>query len=110
MKRIDVGIDFYHRLANRDQRQGDGRNNAVQFREKYLLELDKNDAWKDDSPYIIFNFANVKIIGPSFANEAFGYFTIYAKPEKILRKLLFEEISAVQKGIIETELQAGYSR
>lgn len=110
MKRIDVGKEFYHRLANRDQRQGDGRNNAVQFRERYLSELDSVEAWKDDTTYIILDFENVKIIGPSFANEAFGYFTIYANPEKILKRILFEGVSTVQKGIIETELQAGYSR
>jgi len=110
MNRIDVGKDFYHRLANRDQRQGDGKHNATQFREKYLLGLDNTDAWRDDSPFILFDFENVKIIGPSFANEAFGYFTVYASQERILNKIRFENLSTVQKSIIETELTAGYSR
>jgi hypothetical protein len=110
MKYIDVGTEFYHRLANRDQRQGDGRYTAVEFREKFLNELDSKEAWNIDTPYITLNFANVRIIGPSFANEVFGYFTIYAKPEKILKKILFKNVSNVQMGIIETELAAGYTR
>lgn len=110
MKSIDVGKDFYHRLANRDQRQGDGRNNAEQFRVRYLSDLDSSEAWIDDSPQIVLDFTNVRVIGPSFANEAFGYFTIYAKPERILQKILFTNISVVDMAIIETELKAGYAR
>lgn len=110
MTRVDVGVDFYHRLANRDRRQGDGRNNAVQFREKYLLELDTPNAWKNDDPYIVLDFLNVKVIGPSFANEAFGYFTMYAKPERIVKKILFENITFVDKILIDKEIKAGYMR
>lgn len=106
---IDVGKDFYHRLANRDDRQGDGKHTAVQFRKKYLSSLDDSEAWNEQTEPITLDFANVKKIGPSFANEAFGYFTKYAKPEAFYKKVRFINITNVQKMIIDEELQSGYT-
>jgi hypothetical protein len=106
---IDVGKEFYHRLANRDEHQGDGANNAIQFRKRYLSKLDNQAAWTTDSEPIVFDFRNVKKIGPSFANEAFGYFTKYATPEAFYKKVQFINISNVQQMIIDEELQSGYS-
>lgn len=108
--KIDIGTDFYHRLANRDGFQGDGKNTAVEFRNKYLSELDSDIAWKNDNLFIEFDFSNVKKIGPSFANEAFAYFTKYAKPTQILKKIEFTNISKVKRLIIEQELDSGYKR
>lgn len=110
MKTIDVGKDFYHRLANRDTYQGDGKHHAVEFRAKYLAELDKEEAWADSAPFICFDFSNVKKIGPSFANEAFAYFTEYASPSVVEKKIKFVNISIVPQEIIRTELERGYSR
>ena len=110
MKEIDVGKEFYHRLANRNKYQGDGRHTAEQFRRDYLCALDKEDAWTDDKTVVVFNFDHVKKIGPSFANEAFAYFMKYAKPERFKKKIHFKNISDVQKLIIEQELKSGYSR
>lgn len=110
MKTVNVAIEFYPRLANRDQHQGDGAYNAVLFRMTYLSDLDTEEAWNNTTPYIIFNFQDVKKIGPSFANEAFAYFTRYARPEAITKRILFTNITNVQRAIIETELQSGYSR
>lgn len=108
--KVDIGNEFYHRLANRDEKQGDGKFTAIEFREKYLGYLDNNDIWKSNNiDIIIFDFSNVKIIGPSFANEAFAYFTKYAKPEKIKSVIRFEKISKIHQLIIEKELETGYS-
>ena len=106
---IDIGKEFYHRLTNRDKYQGDGKNTAEEFRKKLLKDFDSQEAWKTDKK-IIFDFKNVKKLGPSFANEAFAYFTKYAKPEEILKKFIFENISEVKKMIIEEELKAGYRK
>lgn len=105
---VDVGKQFYHRLANRDQRQGDGKYSAVEFRDKYLKFLDNEEAWRTDKEEIVLDFTNVKKIGPSFANEAFAYFTKYAKPERIFKKIVFKNISQVQRMIIHEELDTGY--
>jgi hypothetical protein len=105
---IDVGKDFYHRLANRDNKQGDGKYTAVEFRKKYLADLNNEGAWKTNDLFIEFDFSNVKRIGPSFANEAFGYFTQYARPEVILQRIKFKHISEVQLMIIKEELEVGY--
>jgi len=110
MREVDVGKEFYHRLANRNKYQGDGRHTAEQFRDVYLYDLDKEDAWKDDKIAIVFNFENVKKIGPSFANEAFAYFMKYATPQQLKKKICFKNISSVQELIIEQELESGYSR
>lgn len=106
---IDIGGRFYHRLANRDLNQGDGKHTAVEFRAAFLSKLDNADYWKRPSEPIILDFINVKKIGPSFANEAFGYFTKYAKPEDILKKIQFINISNVQRMIIQEELESGYA-
>jgi hypothetical protein len=107
---IDVGVDFYHRLANRDPYQGDGKYHAVDFRHKYLSELDNEQAWKTHDAFVQLDFSNVKKIGPSFANEAFGYFTKYATPKQILNKIILKNIKKVSLMIIEEELEAGYKK
>lgn len=107
---VDIGADFYHRLANRDKFQGDGKNTAVEFRDLYLHDLDSADAWKSDDESIVLDFSKVTILIPSFANEAFAYFTKYAPPERILKKIVLRNISKIKAGIIEEELTNGYSR
>lgn len=110
MKIIDVGNQFYARLANRDKFQGDGKNTAINFRNEYLKELDSEDAWQGDELFIILDFKNVRKLGPSFANEAFAYFTKYnnATPDRILKRIKFQNISRVKKSIIDDELENGY--
>lgn len=107
---IDVGKDFYHRLANRDSHQGDGKFTAIDFRNRFLKSLDNEHTWTTDTEPIVLDFANVKKIGPSFANEAFAYFTKYASPEKILKKIIFNNATRVQREIIQEELETGYKR
>jgi hypothetical protein len=110
IKTLDIGIDFHHRLTNRDSHQSDGKFNAVQFRERYLKDLDSNDAWENADIFIELDFSNVTKIGPSFANEAFAYFTKYARPPRILEKIYFKNIKEVFRMIIEEEIEAGYRK
>ena len=108
MTTINVANDFYHRLTNRDKNQGDGRYNAVEFRKTFLNFLDDKDKWLDNKNEVVLDFNGVKKLGPSFANEAFAYFTQYAKPEDIKKKIKFKNITNVKMKIIETELETGY--
>lgn len=110
MKRVDVAKEFYPRLANRNERQGDGQHNAVAFRQEFLSHLDKADAWKspNDADRVSLDFSGVKKIGPSFANEAFGYFMKYCKPDEFLAVVIIENASRVQGLIIREELDSGY--
>jgi len=106
----DIGQNFYPRLANRDKKQGDGKHTALEFRKKYLEKLDDAKRWNNDDKFIVLDFKNVNKIGPSFANEAFAYFTKYAKPKRILNKIELVNISKIKKMIIEQELSSGYNR
>lgn len=108
MKTINVGREFYPRLANRNRHQGDGKNNAIEFRTKYMLFLDTPDAWRTEDPVIQFDFVDVKKIGPSFANEAFAYFIKYTTPDTMLKKVLFVNWSRVQEMIVKEELASAY--
>lgn len=110
MNKIDVGKDFYPRLANRDENQGDGKHTAVSFRLKYLTCFDNSKVWEDGTLTIDFDFSNVSKIGPSFANEAFAYFTKYAKPTAILKQIKVSNTTKVQLSIIKQELETGYKR
>jgi hypothetical protein len=107
---VNVAQDFFPRLTNRDKNQGDGKHTAEEFRRKYLKQLDNGEAWLNDEPFIILDFKDIIKIGPSFANEAFAYFTQYAKPELILKKILFENITNVKLLIIKQELETGYNQ
>lgn len=107
---IDVGKDFYHRLTNRNTYQGDGLYSAESFRTKYLEKFDNSSFWKNPSENIIFDFQNVRKIGPSFANEAFSYFMKYTTPKRFEEVVKFINVSRVQKMIIEQELESGYSK
>jgi hypothetical protein len=105
---IDVGKEYFYRLANRDKNQGDGTHNAEQFRKKYLSEFDSPEEWRIGKREITFDFTSVEILGPSFANEAFAYFTKYASPENILKRFHFINISEVKMDTINEELTEGY--
>jgi hypothetical protein len=108
MQTIDVGTEFYHRLANRDEKQGDGKHTAIEFRKRFLSHLDDPTAWKLSIEPIILDFKNVKKIGPSFASSAFGYFMKYVKPQEFLEKVRFINISNVHLMIIMEELESAY--
>jgi hypothetical protein len=110
MSKIDIGKDFYPRLANRDENQGDGKHTAIMFREKYLKDFDNKKIWDDGAISVELDFSNVNKIGPSFANEAFAYFTKYAKPADILKQIKLHNTSRVQLAIIMEELNTGYKR
>ncbi len=108
--RIDVGKEFSQRLVYRDKQQGEGTFNASEFREKYLKDLENNDWWQDDSKYIELDFSNVKTLSPSWANEAFAYYTSDHKPKMIFKKIRFVNISNVKEAIIKLEVDTGHLR
>ncbi len=107
---LNIGLEFYSRLANRDKLQGDGKHTAAEFRDTYLSGLNNESVWKSNDPFIALDFSDVRKIGPSFANEAFAYFTKYASPQQILDKIKLVNISTVQRAIIEIELNTGYKK
>lgn len=111
MQVVDVGVEFYQRLTNRDHSQGDGRHTAVQFRNHYLRALDNQAAWDGElNPFIALDFKNVVVISPSFANELFAHFIQYAAPDAIFKRIKMVNITDVKKEIIEIELRAGMER
>lgn len=111
MKTIDVGKDFYYRLANRNNLQGSRDHTAIEFRKQFLKELDNENCWNNDETAIILDFKNVEVLSPSFANEAFAYFLKYnVHPEAILKKIRFDNISVIKRKIIVQELDSGYKQ
>ncbi len=106
-KVIDVGKEFYHRLANIDELQGDGKYTSFEFRQKYLSFLDNKKKWVNSEEEIVLDFQNVKKIGCDFANNVFAYFRRYANPKQILNKINIINASNVQKRIIEYEVDNG---
>ena len=110
MQTVDIGTEFCESLTNRDGRQRDGKHTAVEFRRKYLLALDDDECWRNSDTFIVLDFANVKRIGPSWANEAFGYFAEKAEPSVILKKIKMINISRVKLEIIKTELDTAHNK
>ena len=108
-KIIDVGKEFGARLANRDSSVGDGKCTAIQFRRKYLKDLDNQAAWKENwEPFITFDFSTVKKMSPGWANEAIGYFTQYASDEHVLSRIKFINLSPVMLSILKEEVHYCY--
>lgn len=100
--------EFSDTLTNRNQRQGDGKKTAIEFRTRYLKELDNDSWWDSPNESIIIDFIGVKKLSPSFADEAFAYFTRYAPPEKIKSKIKFTNMTTVQERILDMELKDAY--
>jgi len=106
-KTIDIGKEFSDYLVNRTSLQGDGKDTAVDFRRKFLKDLEDDAWWKDPDSIITLNFKNVKTLGPSWANEVFAHYRKNHETEEILKKIRFEDISNVKREIIEQEIKSG---
>ena len=98
---IIYAAQFSDKLVNRNSCYG--MNNAVHFREKYLSELQNN--WNTGKINYIIDFEGVEKMSPSFANEAFAYFTQFGPIEN---KIQFRNMTYVQYEILEMELKNGY--
>ena len=105
MKKIIVKDKFSDILTNRNELQGDGKNTAIDFRKNFLKEYESEDAWRNGSEEIEFDFSGVKKISPSFANEAFAHFLKFTDLKKFSEKIKFSNTTKVQKMIIEQELK-----
>jgi hypothetical protein len=102
--------EFSDFLINRDQRQGDGTFNAVEFRQKYLANADNEEWWSKKSDVIELDFEGVDTLGPSWANEAFAYFAKFAnKSGDILKRIRFVNISPVKLALVKKEIDSGYN-
>ena len=110
MKTINIGDEFSPSLTNRDGLQRDGTFTGVEFREKYLNELDDEGLWENDEIFVVLDFSNVKRLGPSWANEVFAYFTRFGTPERVLKKIRLDNISRVKMATIKQEIDTGYSK
>lgn len=109
MKTIAIAREFSSRLTNRDRYQGDGKFTGQQFRDQFLAGLDNEEVWKKPEPQIELDFTGVTRLGPSFANEAFGFFTKYARPEVVMEVIKFVNTTNVQEAIIREELESAFS-
>jgi hypothetical protein len=110
MKTIDVGTEFSLSLTNRDKLQRDGTFTGEEFRNKFLSEIDDPVRWKNQDAFVILDFSKVKRLGPSWANEAFAYFTKFGEPDAILKKIVLTDISRVKLAIIKQEIDTGYRK
>lgn len=110
INKMDIAKDFSDRLVYRDRYQGDGKSNAIDFRNKFLNELESEKWWKDNEKFIELDFSGVKTLGPSWANEVFAYYTKNHTPKEILNKIKLVNISNVKKSIIKLEIETGYSK
>lgn len=109
MKVVNVATQFSDYLVNRNQHQGDGTFSAVDFRERFLQDLESDDWW-GSAEYITLDFDGVEILGPSWANEVFAYYTSRNKsPEEILKKIRILNLKSVKLNIVQDELRTGYS-
>lgn len=109
IRKINVAAEFSDYLVNRNNLQGDGTKTGEDFRTQFLLDLE-NDSWWDKSEnIIIFNFKDVRTIGPSWANEVFAYYANKRNKSTVLSHLKFENISPVKLEIIELEIESGYA-
>lgn len=109
LRTVDVGREFspvLYRPHKDSPHHRFGTNDSAQdFRERYLKELDCQEAWENDDPVIILNFRNVEKLAPSFAYVAFAYYRKYATTTQILKKIEFTYRTGVQKQVIEIELE-----
>lgn len=107
-KTIRIAKEFSQYLFNRDSKQGDGTNTAVEFREKFLTDLESDAWWKDPNSSIVFDFEGVVTLGPSWANGVFAYYTCKHSLSTITSKFEFINLSRVKMEVINFEIEAGY--
>lgn len=106
---LDIGNKFYHKLLNRNELQGDGKYTAIEFREKFLNDLDDKSWWDDDSKLIELDFKNVEVMGPSWTNEIFAYYLSQGiKIAEIQRKIRCLNLTKTKEITIQKELKQGY--
>lgn len=80
-------------------------HSAQAFRDLFLKDFDKQEAWQNSNVGIILDFKGVEKLSPTFAYHAFAYFRKYAQSERIMRKFYRTNISSVKKHVIDLELE-----
>lgn len=107
--KIDIGKEFFHKLINRNELQGDGKYTAIDFRNRFLSKLDTDEWWNDPSQFIELDFQNVEVIGPSWTNEIFAYYLSKGlKSHVVLSKIRCLNLTKTKTTIINRELEQGY--
>lgn len=105
---IAIADEFSHDLMFRFKKQ-DKKFSAEAFREQFLSALNAQEWWANSNSKIIINFENVDTLTPSWANEAFAYYTkSLANPSQIKERIDFQNLSTIKRQIIEREIQRGY--
>lgn len=96
-------------LRNRDKNQTDGKCSGLEFREKYLKDLEKADWWKGDN-ILLLDFEGVLTLSPGWANEAFSYFGRYSfiSYEQFTSRVKINNLSKVKQQTITDELTRGF--
>ena len=110
MQTVNVGQEFSPYLVSRDEEHRGGFHSGREFRNKYLSHLDNPECWRNGAPSIVLDFSDVTRLGFAWSNEAFAFFTQYADPKRVLKKIRLRNISKVKRLIIKMELEAGYRR
>ena len=86
-----------------------GKRTGAFLRELFMEHMDNQKFWDNvNSPAIRFDFTGVRKITPSFANDAFAYFTKYANATKVLKVIEFVNITNIKRAIINLEVEQGH--
>ena len=102
---VDIGIEFCENLIHRD-RKACKTYNAIYFKHTYLWDGSINNLGCGRKTPIILDFINVRRIGPSFVRAAFEvYVKHHGSLNEFYKIFRFENLSKVQKMIIELELK-----
>ena len=80
-------------------------HSAQAFRDLFLKQFDKQEAWQNSEVDIILDFKDVEILTPVFAHHAFAYFRKYATSERIMKKFHRTNITSIKKHTIDLELE-----
>lgn len=108
---IDIGRQFGSRLLYRSSEPANERtrpNGGVEFRMRFMSELETPEFWSDKTRSITLDFSNVETLGPAWANEVFAYWLQRRQSRDVKAKILCINITEVKQAVIDIELDQGY--
>lgn len=108
---IDIGRQFGSRLLYRSSEPANERtrsNGGIEFRMRFMSELETPEFWSDKTRMITLDFKNVDTLGPAWANEVFAYWAQCRLPADVKNKIKCINITEVKQAVIDIELDHGY--